>query len=101
MITMTTTTTTKTLLTLLLLLAGFVSCNNQVNTPEDLQNLPEKSAQVISSDNQFGLELFRKVTEGAGQKDNTMISPLSVSLALAMTYNGAAGTTKTEMEKTL
>jgi serine protease inhibitor len=30
-----------------------------------------------------------------------MVSPLSVSLALAMTYNGADGETKTAMEKTL
>jgi len=30
-----------------------------------------------------------------------MISPLSVSLALAMTYNGAGGDTKEAMEKTL
>jgi serpin B len=30
-----------------------------------------------------------------------MISPLSVSLALAMTYNGANGETKADMEKTL
>jgi len=30
-----------------------------------------------------------------------MISPLSVSLALAMTYNGAGGDTKEAMEKPL
>lgn len=102
MITMITMRTMTTLFTFLLLLAGFVSCEHQDdNTPDDLKNLPEKSAQVISSDNQFGLELFQKVAAEAGMKDNTMISPLSVSLALAMTYNGAAGTTKTEMEKTL
>jgi serine protease inhibitor len=86
----------------LLLLAAFVSCDTQDNdNTQDLKDLPEKSAQVISSDNQFGLELFQKITALAGKKDNTMVSPLSISLALAMTYNGAVGTTKTEMEKTL
>jgi serpin B len=93
--------TTTTFLALLLLLTGFVSCERQDNTVDELKNLPEKSAQVISADNQFGLALFQEITKQAGQKENTMISPLSVSLALAMTYNGAAGTTKTEMEKTL
>jgi serine protease inhibitor len=99
---MTTMRTTTTFFCSLLMLAAFVSCNRQDNeNPQDLSNLPEKSAQVISSDNQFGLELFRTITALAGKKDNTMISPLSISLALAMTYNGAEGTTKTEMEKTL
>jgi serine protease inhibitor len=94
--------TMTTLLTLLLLLADFVSCDKQGNENlPDLKNLPEKSAQVISSDNQFGLELFQKVAALAGNKSNTMVSPLSISLALAMTYNGAGGTTKSEMEKTL
>ena len=94
--------TTTTLFTLLLLLASVFSCKEQINPPgEDLSNLPEKSAQVISADNQFGLALFQEITKQAGPKENTMISPLSVSLALAMTYNGAVGTTKTEMEKTL
>jgi serine protease inhibitor len=86
----------------ILLLVAAVSCNRQdKENLEDLGNLPEKSAQVISSDNQFGLELFQKITALAGKMDNTMVSPLSISLALSMTYNGAAGTTKTEMEKTL
>jgi serine protease inhibitor len=95
-------TTMRTFFCFLLVLAGMNSCQPQDNeNTRDLKNLPEKSAQVISSDNQFGLELFQKITALAGKKDNTMISPLSISLALAMTYNGAEGTTKTEMEKTL
>jgi serine protease inhibitor len=95
-------TTTTTFLLIGLFLAGLTSCNRQDNdNTQDLKNLPEKSAQVISSDNQFGLELFQKITALAGKKDNSMVSPLSISLALAMTYNGAGGTTKTEMEKTL
>jgi serpin B len=35
------------------------------------------------------------------EHENVMLSPLSVSLALAMTYNGANSETKTAMEKTL
>ena len=41
---------------------------------------------------EFGFELFREVYT-LSEEDNVMISPLSVSYALGMTYNGAAGTT--------
>lgn len=91
-----------TTLLMVILLAGTVmSCQKQEEGPDGLKELPEKSAQLISADNAFGLELFRKVTEKAGANDNTMISPLSISLALSMTYNGAAGETKSEMEQVL
>lgn len=77
------------------------SCKKQDVSPPNPFNLPEKSAQLIQADNQFGLELFRNIAAEAGPADNTMVSPLSVALALGMTYNGASGDTKTEMEKTL
>ncbi len=94
--------TMTTLFGTLFLLAAVLGCQKQeAGIPVDLKNLPEKSAQLIEADNQFGLELFQKITARAGVNDNTMISPLSVSLALAMTYNGAAGETRKDMEKTL
>jgi serine protease inhibitor len=49
--------------------------------------------------NDFGLRLLRTLTDGSGA--NTIVSPLSISLALAMAYNGASGTTRTAMAKTL
>ncbi len=103
MTTMTNIKTMTTFITLafLLLSATMMSCQKQDPTPENLFDLPEKSAQVIEADNLFGLELFRKVAAEAKPNDNTMISPLSVSLALSMTYNGANADTKAEMEKTL
>ncbi len=63
--------------------------------------LDEKSAQIVEADNQFGLELFQKVYNSETEHENIMVSPLSVSLALAMTYNGANGDTKTAMQETL
>ncbi len=105
---MKTTTTMSTKRTIFPLVFAFfflfsaMSCQEQQNDGvDDLKNLPEKSAQLIDADNQFGLELFRKVAGKAGANDNTMISPLSISLALSMTYNGAAGETKTDMAKAL
>lgn len=54
-----------------------------------------RSAQMA-----FSTELFQKATL-LTPEENTMISPLSVSLALAMTANGAAGDTLSEMEDVL
>ncbi|MEN8229306.1 MAG: serpin family protein [Bacteroidota bacterium] len=54
--------------------------------------LHKKSAEIIEADKAFSFELFQQVClESEGE--NLMISPLSVSYALGMTYNGAAGTT--------
>jgi serpin B len=61
----------------------------------------QKSAAIISADNEFGFDLFKKLNATLQSESNTMISPLSVSLALAMVYNGSEGNTKTQMEKTL
>ena len=69
------------------------------NGPKTI-NLDEKSAQLIEADNTFGLEIFQKIRENSAE-ENVMISPLSISVALAMAYNGADNATKTEMEKTL
>lgn len=82
----------------------FGSCN-QTEEPQVVGNwkpipLTEKSAKVIASSNAFGLDLFTRLVE-AEETKNVVISPLSVSLALAMTYNGAEGETKKAMEKAL
>jgi len=54
--------------------------------------LRKKSAEIIEADQQFAFELFKQVY-ALSDEVNMMISPLSVSYALGMTYNGAAGTT--------
>jgi serpin B len=70
---------------------------------QDITNLTptEKSAKIIAADNQFGFEIFQKVNASAGEPKNTMISPMSISLALAMVYNGTNGDTKKQMEDML
>ena len=60
-----------------------------------------KSKQIVGADNQFGLEIFKLVNEELEADNNLMISPLSISLALAMAYNGADGDTKSQMEEML
>jgi len=61
------------------------------NEPKEII-LNKKAAEIIESDQQFAFELFREVCSSS-EADNIMISPLSVSYALGMTFNGAAGTT--------
>jgi serine protease inhibitor len=84
---------------LVLLLASGCNLNDPVDIP-DIE-VSEKSAALIDANNQFGFDLFKKVYAWEEEEDNIMVSPLSVALALAMTYNGAESTTREAMEKTL
>ncbi len=88
---------------LLILLLGLtlLSCKKSDPNPEMPFDLPQKSAQLIEADNRFGLDLFNRIVAKSDPNDNVMISPLSVSMALSMAYNGASGDTRREMEQTL
>lgn len=55
---------------------------------------------LVSANTQFALSLFRELL-AEDMNTDIFISPLSISMALAMTYNGAEGTTKDAMAKTL
>ncbi len=94
----------KTILTLIALLSigTLYSCQNENLTDEEnnIIELDEKSAQLIEADNTFGFEVFQKIRE-ISTDENIMISPLSISVAFAMAYNGADSETKTEMEYAL
>jgi len=78
------------------------SCQQETPTNEDIKTivLNEKSAQLIEADNTFGFDVFQKIRQNSDE-ENLMVSPLSISVALAMAYNGAAADTKTEMEKAM
>lgn len=92
----------KKIIQLVLILVFILSaCNlNQIDQETEIK-LTEKTARLLEAENEFGFELFKLVYGTETQQENVMLSPLSVSLALAMTYNGANGDTKTAMEKTL
>ena len=55
---------------------------------------------MIAAANTFGVDLFKAVNETFADS-NVFMSPLSASMALGMTMNGAEGTTFTEMRSTL
>ncbi len=64
-------------------------------------NLNKKSQELLESGDAFGLDLFAEVMQEAEPGENIMISPLSVTLALGMTLNGAASDTRAAMEQAL
>lgn len=91
----------KTFITTFSIMLFFVFCSCQTDDMNTDKNnsliLDKKSAQLIEADNAFGFELFKQIRKESN-KENLMISPLSVSVAFAMAYNGADKETKTEME---
>jgi serine protease inhibitor len=90
----------RTLTLFVLITLGLFSCNKDDSDIKDL-NIDFKSEKLIKADNEFGLDLFKGVYNDSKTPVNFMISPLSVSVALSMAYNGAETETKTEMEEAL
>lgn len=58
------------------------------------------NSKLAAASNAFGFDLFQQLQRQAANK-NVFFSPLSVTTALAMTYNGAAGETKNAMARAL
>ncbi|MDD2636281.1 MAG: serpin family protein [Bacteroidales bacterium] len=59
----------------------------------------QKSTNIVDNNNKFAFELFSKIS--STDTTNVFISPISISTALSMTYDGAKGRTAKEMRKTL
>jgi len=64
--------------------------------------LTAQEQQLIQADNRFAIKLLRETySEFRDTLPNLFVSPLSVAMALGMTYNGAATTTEDAMRSTL
>lgn len=72
----------------------------QPETPLEKKTV-KTDTKIIQSNNKFGFQLFSEVNKNDGGEKNVFISPSSVAIALAMTYNGASGSTQQAMAKTL
>lgn len=86
----------------------FSFCSTQDITTENLPDpikidLRSSETEMVKSDQQFAFEFFTNVfnEEAMSDDNNFMVSPLSLSIALAMTWNGASDETKTSMQETL
>ncbi|MFQ6113665.1 MAG: serpin family protein, partial [bacterium] len=77
----------------------FTHCAHNPVSPV-ARDLTVLEKRLVDSDNKFGLKLFQEIIKEEGDK-NVFISPLSVSMALGMTLNGANGETREAMEQTL
>jgi serine protease inhibitor len=79
---------------LLAIIVTIPACEKNSPAPDgpNTIELTKKSAEIIEAGQQFAFELFKEVMS-LSQQENIMVSPLSVSYALGMTLNGAAGTT--------
>ena len=89
----------------MLALALLLTACAQRNADDLMQNVPAKAVDVLpdmdsgaAAAADFGVRLFQASVE---EGKNTLISPLSVLYALAMTANGADGNTLAQMEQVL
>lgn len=73
--------------------------------PESESPLQKKTVKpdtkIVAANNKFGFKLFSEVLQQDSSEKNIFVSPSSVGIALAMTYNGASGSTQKAMAKTL
>ncbi|MFA6233976.1 MAG: serpin family protein [Bacteroidota bacterium] len=88
---------------LLLLPLFLFACSDESTgpeTPTPVRPITSGELALTHANSAFGLTLFRSVAN-ADPDANIFISPLSVSMALGMTVNGAAGETWLGMRQTL
>ena len=82
----------------------FAGCNNLgAIFGDEGRDDPETvsiDTNVVTANTQFGFDLFNEIRK-IEQDKNIFISPLSISIALAMTLNGASGETEQAMTNTL
>lgn len=87
------------------------SCDKNTGDPAFTGELPDPikvelrraETEMVKSDQQFAFEFFANVfdAEAADEDANFMVSPFSLSMALAMVWNGADGETKKAIQETL
>jgi len=87
------------------LLLAYTSCSksdisNEKPEPAKPIILTAKQAEKLAGDNAFSFNLFRQVAT-SGEKNNAFISPLSVTMALGMLYNGTSPDARAEMAAAL
>lgn len=88
------------LLIAILSILTFTACSEGVATSDSKYDLARISQDLVEGNSQFAFDIFKTLNREDTDK-SIFISPLSISTALTMTYNGAESSTKEAMEKTL
>lgn len=88
-------------------LATVTPSSSSAPEPSDLERFPDAMAtpsgpseRLALGNAAFGLDLLRRFA-ATGSDANRLFSPFSIAVALAMTYAGARGETRTEMREAL
>ncbi len=83
-------------------LAAVIACGDGINSIDELpRELSLAEQDLVAADNRFAFKLFREVVAQSDPDKNIFISPMSIAMALGMTYNGARGSTRDSMQAVL
>jgi len=90
---------------LLMATTVFLSCKKDndrtpLGTGKDLVLTAEEQLQV-TADNKFNFKLFKQLAANTEEDKNLIFSPLSITMVLSMTSNGAQGASLDEMRQVL
>ena len=81
------------------------ACGDLFGPGGPIRQLPREltpaEQSLIEADNRFAFKLFREINAQEAPGTNIFVSPLSVAMALGLTYNDAAGATREAMGQTL
>ena len=67
--------------------------------PRDPPSVSDSSEKVVEANNRFAIDLYQQLVSDPDQTgENIFFSPWSISSALAITYEGARGTTAEEIQ---
>lgn len=84
--------------TSMLLLAG---CFQPPASSKPKYALEQLDSRVVQADRRFGLQLYGELTKRQEAGSNLFISPISITMALALAYNGTHGSTRAAMSQAL
>lgn len=71
--------------------------SDPIVSPENSEQSTEPTENITDANNKFAFDLYKKLTSESQLDTNIFVSPLSLSSAFALTYEGAEGETAEEI----
>lgn len=91
---------TISLMLIAIIATSIIGCEKFSSKNNEEISVKEVDKELVEGNNKFAFSIFKEISKDENNK-NVFISPLSISMALTMTYNGAKENTKAEMNKVL